>query len=95
MLHKLEMGGMGYVLRLQMGEFSLSEALGYVVRMVIFSLKLDRFTSKFPKFSPAARKNSTLLTCTWYRSPVGGGYVWMQRAVCCCAEHQLRPWIDA
>ena len=81
-----------------MGDFSSQghlEHLAYVVRMAIFSLKSDRFTSQFPIFSPAARKNSTLLTCTWYRSPVGGGYVWMQRAVCCCAEHQFRPWIDA
>ena len=47
-----------------MGDFSSQghlEHLAYVVRMAICSQKFDRFTSQFPNFSPAARKNSTLL----------------------------------
>ena len=48
------------VWKLEMGDFSSQghlEHLAYVVRMAIFSLKLDRFTSQFPKiFACGAQK---------------------------------------
>ena len=66
-----------------MGDFSSQghlEYLAYVVRMAIFSLKLDRFTSQFPKFSPAARKNSTLDAYVYVVSVAGRWWIRMDAA---------------
>ena len=76
---------------LEMGDFSSQghlEHLAYVVWMAIFSLKIRPLHFPISKIFACGAQKLDLAYVYAVSVAVVGGYVWMQRAVCCCAEHQ-------